>query len=55
MIDFCDLELGGEITKDLNNFYAADKVFKYYGFNNGNPWNTSVSSGQILLTGILSD
>ena len=42
MIDFCDLELGGEITKDLNNFYAADKVFRYYGFNNGNPWNTSV-------------
>jgi hypothetical protein len=41
-IDFCDLELGGEKTKDLNNFYAADKVFKYYGFRNGNPWNTSV-------------
>jgi hypothetical protein len=42
MIDFCDLELGNETVKDLNNFYAADKVFKHYGFTNGNPWNTSV-------------
>ena len=42
MIDFCDLEIAGEITKDLNNYYAADKVFKFYGFHNGNPWNTSV-------------
>ena len=42
MIDFCDLGLGNELTKDLNNYDAADKVFKYYGFHNGNPWNTSV-------------
>ena len=42
MIDFCDLELDGEITKDLNIFDAADKVFRHYGFTNGNPWNTSV-------------
>jgi hypothetical protein len=42
MIDFCDLELGNETFKDLNNYYAADKVFRHYGFSNGNPWNTSV-------------
>ena len=42
MIDFCDLQLGGEVFKDLHTYYAADKVFKYYGFRNGNPWNTSV-------------
>ena len=42
MIDFCDIEVGNEITKDLNTYYAADKVYKYYGFKNGNPWNTSV-------------
>lgn len=42
MIDFCDLEIGNETYRDLNNFYAADKVFKFYGFLNGNPWNTSV-------------
>lgn len=42
MIDFCDIEVGGENLKDLNTYYAADKVFKYYGFKNGNPWNTSV-------------
>jgi hypothetical protein len=42
MIDFCDLSLGNDSVKDLNTYYAADKVFKYYGFKNGNPWNTSV-------------
>jgi hypothetical protein len=42
MIDFCDIEVGNENTKDLNTYYAADKVYKYYGFKNGNPWNTSV-------------
>ena len=42
MIDFCDIEVGNEITKDLNTYIVADKVYKYYGFKNGNPWNTSV-------------
>jgi hypothetical protein len=42
MIDFCDLTLGGETTRDMHVFDAADKTFKYYGFVNGNPWNTSV-------------
>ncbi len=41
-IEFCDLLLGEELTKDLHTYYAADKVFKNYGFKNGNPWNTSV-------------
>ena len=41
-IDFCDLELGNEVTKDLHTYYAADKVYKFYGFKNGNPWNSSV-------------
>ena len=42
MIDFCDIEVGKEISKDIHTYYAADKVYKYYGFKNGNPWNTSV-------------
>jgi hypothetical protein len=42
MIDFCDVMVGGELTKDLHVFDAADKIFKFYGFKNGNPWNTSV-------------
>jgi hypothetical protein len=42
MIDFCDVELGEEITKDLHTFDAADKIYKHFGFRNGNPWNTSV-------------
>ena len=41
-IEFCDLLIGNEITKDVHTYYAADKVYKYYGFKNGNPWNTSV-------------
>jgi hypothetical protein len=41
-IEFCDLTVGGETTSDMHTFNAADKVFKYYGFKNGNPWNTSV-------------
>jgi len=41
-IEFCDLLLGGELTKDLHTYNAADKVYKQYGFKNGNPWNTSV-------------
>jgi hypothetical protein len=46
MIDFCDLELSGETTKDMHTFYAADKVYKNYGFKAGNPWNTSVQFKQ---------
>ena len=42
LIDFCDIQVGNETTKDLHVFNAADKVYKYYGFKNGNPWNTSV-------------
>jgi hypothetical protein len=41
-IEFCDLTVGGETTTDMHTFNAADKVYKYYGFKNGNPWNTSV-------------
>lgn len=42
MIDFCDIEVGGETVKDIHTINAADKVFKTYGFKNGDPWNTSV-------------
>ena len=54
LIDFCDLELDGEITKDLNIFDAADKVFRHYGFTTAIHGIHRYSSGQILLTGILS-
>ena len=42
MIDFCDIEVGNELVKDIHTYNAADKVYKYFGFKNGNPWNTSV-------------
>ena len=41
-IEFCDLITGNEQFSDLNTYNAADKAFKYHGFKNGNPWNTSV-------------
>ncbi len=41
-IDFCDLILGNETFRDLHTYDATDKAFKYHGFVNGNPWNTSV-------------
>jgi len=41
-IEFCDILVGGELTSDLHTVNAADKVFRYYGFKNGNPWNSSV-------------
>lgn len=42
MIDFCDLKIGRDTYTDLHTYYAADRVYKTYGFKNGNPWNTSV-------------
>jgi hypothetical protein len=42
MVDFCDVLLGNETTKDLHVYNAADKIYKYHGVRNGNPWNTSV-------------
>lgn len=41
-IDFCDLKLGKNSYQDMHIFDAGDAVFKYYGFVDGNPWNTSV-------------
>lgn len=41
-IDFCDLETGGKIFRDLHVYDACEKAFKTHGFENGNPWNTSV-------------
>ncbi|HYH56934.1 MAG TPA: glycosyl hydrolase, partial [Anseongella sp.] len=41
-IDFCDVSLGGSRLENINVYDAADTVFKYHGFESGNPWNTSV-------------
>jgi len=41
-IVFCDIQVGDDVTKELHTYDAADKVFKYHGFKDGNPWNTSV-------------
>jgi hypothetical protein len=41
-IDFCDLEIGQQLSQDLHVYDAADKAFKANGFTDGNPWSTSV-------------
>ncbi|MGD0583557.1 MAG: glycosyl hydrolase [Bacteroidales bacterium] len=41
-IDFCDVTVGNETFRDLYFWEAADRVFKHYGFKNGDPWSTSV-------------
>ena len=41
-IEFCDLLLDGKLTRDLHNYTAADMVYKYYGFKDGNPWNHAI-------------
>lgn len=40
-IDYCDLKLGDTVEKDIYFFQAADKIFKYYGFD-GDPWKSAV-------------
>ena len=42
MIDFCDLKLDGRNYRDMHFYNATDRVFKFYGFTNGDPWSTSV-------------
>ena len=42
MIDFCDVHIGDTVLKDRHVYYAADTVFRHFGFGDGNPWNTSV-------------
>lgn len=39
IIDFCDVKVGKSIIKDQFIFNAADTVYKFHGFNKGNPWD----------------
>jgi len=48
-LDFCDLKLDGAIEKDVYYYNAADKVFKRYGFEAGNPWGTAVQYKTSIL------
>jgi alpha-L-rhamnosidase len=42
MIDFCDLSFGQTLLKEQHVYNATDTLFKFYGFRDGNPWNTSI-------------
>ncbi len=48
-IDYLDLELGGKQENDLYFFVAADRVFKHFGFADGNPWSTAVQYKTTIL------
>ncbi len=41
-VDFCDLIIDGQRQAGKYVFEANDTLFKYFGFKDGNPWNTSV-------------
>jgi hypothetical protein len=49
MIDFCDLILEGQVSKDLNVLDASDQVYEYYGFEGGNPWSGHVQFNNDLV------
>jgi hypothetical protein len=48
-LDYCDLTLGGATERNLHYFVAQDKVFKHFGFAEGNPWMTAVQYKTAIL------
>ena len=48
-IDYCDLNFKGTVTEGMYFYQAADKIFKSYGFVEGNPWNTAVQYKTSIL------
>jgi hypothetical protein len=48
-VEFCDLHLNGQLYKNIHTYDAADKVFKFHGFHNGNPWSTSVQFKKLTV------
>lgn len=47
-LDYCNLKLGNTVEKDIYFFQAADKIFKYYGFE-GDPWNSAVQYNTSII------
>ena len=41
-VDFCDLQLGNELIRDIHVLAADDRSFKYNGFRDGNIWFRAV-------------
>jgi hypothetical protein len=50
MMDFCDLVVKGETTKDMQVLDAADRAFNRNGFESGNPWGGLVQYNNSLLS-----
>ncbi|MEO5593722.1 MAG: hypothetical protein ABIR15_12385 [Chitinophagaceae bacterium] len=49
-LDFCDLKLKDTLLTRQYFYLAADYLFKYNGFNDGDPWNTSVQFKDQTIT-----
>ncbi len=49
MIDFCDVQFADTLLTDHHVTYAADILFKHYGFPSGNPWNHEVQFKDRLI------
>lgn len=41
-IDFCDLRLGSDYLKDIHIYEADQRIYRHYGFPEGNPWGTAI-------------
>lgn len=48
-IDFLDLTVKGKKHNNIHFSTAADIAFKAHGFENGNPWNTSVQYKKSIM------
>ena len=48
-IDYCDLTFNGSTEPDMYFYKAADRIYKAYGFKEGNPWNTAVQYKTSIL------
>lgn len=48
-IDFCDVTVKGQTTKHVHFSHAANIAYKAHGFENGNPWNSSVQYKRNIL------
>ncbi len=49
-LDFCDLKMKDTAMKNQYFFIAGDYLFKRNGFNDGDPWNTSVQFKDQTIT-----
>ena len=55
VVDFCDLALADSVYKDIHIYEADQKVFKHYGFPEGNPWGTAIQYKKNIVERAIND